>query len=345
MTGFPLTVTKQLMRDLLTRLRPSDRFNLLLFAGDSRMYAPASVPANSKEIDAAIAYFDAQQSGGGTELLPAMQRALALPPATPNGARSFVVITDGYISEEPELFEHIRQHLGSASVFSFGIGTSVNRHLIDGVAKAGQGEPFVVLNADEAQPVAGKFREYIETPVLTQVQAQYKDFEVYDVAPVSLPDVYAQRPVLVFGKWRGAPRGSVSLTGVSGRGRFVNTFDVARFAPSAGNAALRYLWARTRIRELSDFSAQDAHREDIIKFGLQYNLLTRFTSFIAVHQVVRSDGKATDVAQPQPLPQGVSDEAIGMEVGAEPPLYLALLLVLGVVAWRGRRAIAARGAW
>ncbi|MEZ4364267.1 MAG: VIT domain-containing protein [Kofleriaceae bacterium] len=345
MTGFPLDVTKRLMRDLLTRLRPTDRFNLLLFAGDSRLYAPESVPANATQIDAAIAYFDAQQSGGGTELLPAMQRALALPAASAKASRSFVVITDGYISEEPELFEHIRDHLGDANVFSFGIGSSVNRHLIDGVAKAGQGEPFVVLSTDEADRVATKFRDYIESPVLTQVKASFQGFDAYDVAPASLPDVFAQRPVVVFGKWRGAPQGQISLTGVSGRGRFVNTFDVRRHAPQKTNSALRYLWARSKISELSDFSAEDANRDAVVKLGLEYNLLTRFTSFIAVLQVVRTDGRAQDVAQPQPLPAGVPEEAVGMEIGAEPPLLVVIGLMLAAIAWRSRRRVARRGAW
>jgi Ca-activated chloride channel homolog len=352
MHGFPLDVTKRLMRDLLGRMRPTDHFNLLLFSGDSRLYAPASVPATATQIDAAIAYFDAQEAGGGTELLPAMEQAMAMPPISDAASRSFVVVTDGYIAEEPQLFDYIRAHLGAANVFSFGIGSSVNRHLVDGVAKAGQGAPFVVLSADEADRVAMQFRDYVEAPVLTHVAVSYRGFEAYDVEPLALPDVFAQRPVIVFGKWRGdaaaakgTAKGTIELTGVSGRGRFVNTFDVSRFAPSAGNAALRYLWARARIAELSDFSAENEHHDDIVKLGLDYNLLTRFTSFIAVDQVVRSDGKAADVTQPLPLPQGVSDQALGMEVGAEPPFWVLLVVMLAIIAARSRLRIARRGAW
>jgi Ca-activated chloride channel homolog len=344
MIGFPLDVTKRLMNDLLGRLRPTDRFNLLLFSGDSRLFAPASVPVNAQNIAAATAYFDAEHGGGGTELLPAMQQAMALPVVSEVASRSFVVITDGYIAEEPEVFDHIRKHLGRANVFAFGIGSSVNRHLIDGVAAAGQGSPFVVLSGDDASTAASRFRDYIEAPVVTQVQASYQGFDAYDIEPVALPDVFAQRPVVVFGKWRGEPKGTVSLTGVSGRGRFVNSFDVSKLAPDPANAALRYLWARTRIHELSDFSAENAHHDEIVKLGLSYNLLTRYTSFIAVHQVVRSDGRAVDVAQPVPLPVGVPEQALGMEVGDEPPL-LMLALLLAMIVVRSRFRVARRGAW
>jgi Ca-activated chloride channel homolog len=344
MIGFPLDVTKRLMRDLLGRLRPSDRFNVLMFAGDSQLFAPASAPATQPQIDAAIAFLDGQGGGGGTELLPALQRAMTLPAAGAAVSRSFVVVTDGYIAEEPDVFEYIRKHLGQANVFSFGIGTSVNRHLIEGVAKAGQGSPFVVLSPADADAAASRFRDYIESPVLTQVQASYQGFSVYDVEPLALPDVFAQRPVMVFGKWRGPATGAITLTGVSGRGRFVHTFDVNRSAPDPSNAALRYLWARTRISELSDFSNETAHRDEIIKLGLAYNLLTRFTSFIAVHQVVRSNGAAAEVTQPLPLPDGVTDRALGMEVGAEPPLLVLLAMMLLAIGWRYRHRLPYRGA-
>jgi len=124
------------------------------------------------------------------------------------------------------------------------------------------------------------------------------------------------------------------LLAYAGRGRFVNTIDVARVAPDARHAALSYLWARARISELSDFYAEDAHRQDIIDLGLKYNLLTRFTSFIAVQQIVRSAGSAVDVDQAVPLPVGVSENAVGMEVGPEPELVFLLVAIAMFVGWR-----------
>ncbi|HSD86930.1 MAG TPA: VWA domain-containing protein, partial [Kofleriaceae bacterium] len=330
MNGFPLDTTKALMHDLLGKLRPSDHFNVLLFSGGSSLYAEKSVPAEKDKINDAIAFIDREQGGGGTELLPALQRAMKLPRLSKEVSRSFVVVTDGYISEEAAMFEQVRDHLGEANVFSFGIGSSVNRHLIDGVAKAGQGEPFVILDPKMAPAAAAKFRDYVESPVLTQVQVQFDGLSTYDVEPKTLPDVFANRPVVVFGKYKGTPSGKITLSGVSGRGRFVSTIDASTVKPDAANSALSYLWARNKISELSDFSNEDANKAEVTKLGLEYNLLTKYTSFIAVQQLVRNTtGGSTDVNQPLPLPAGVSDLAVGNEVGPEPGLII-LLVVVGV---------------
>jgi Ca-activated chloride channel family protein len=338
MNGFPLDTTKALMKDLLSKMRPTDKFNVLLFSGGSALFSDTAVNADDKDkVAEAIAFIDREQGGGGTELLPALQRAMKLPRAAKDISRSFVVVTDGYIAEETAMFEQVRNHLGEANVFSFGIGSSVNRHLTDGIAKAGQGEPFVVLDPKQGPAAAAKFRAYVESPVLTQVKVAFDGFSTYDVEPKVLPDVFANRPVVVYGKYKGTPSGKVTLTGVSGKGRFVATIEPAKVAPDPKSSALQYLWARAKISELSDFYQGDANKKQVVELGLKYNLLTRFTSFIAVHQVVRTTGGSTDVAQPLPLPQGVGDLAVGMEVGPEPGLPILLALVgLGLILWQRR---------
>ncbi|HUS31695.1 MAG TPA: VIT domain-containing protein [Kofleriaceae bacterium] len=344
MNGFPLDTTKTLMRDLLGKLRPTDHFNVLLFSGGSSLYSEKSVPAEKDKIADAISFIDREQGGGGTELLPAMQRAMKLPRLSKDLSRSFVVVTDGYIGEEAEMFEHIRAHLGEANVFSFGIGSSVNRHLVDGVAQAGQGEPFVILDPKQAPDAAKKFREYVESPVLTNVEVKFDGFNAYDLSSKSIPDVFANRPVVVFGKYKGTASGKITLTGVSGRGRFVATVEPAKFSADASNQALSYLWARNKVSELSDFTFGDENKEAVTKLGLDYNLLTKYTSFIAVQQIVRTTAGSTDVTQPLPMPEGVSDLAVaesGNEVGAEPGLIILLVLVGAVLILTQRRA--ARG--
>jgi Ca-activated chloride channel family protein len=342
MQGFPLQTTKALMKDLLGRLRPTDKFDVLLFSGDDALYSEKSVDATSDEIRKATEFVDKQSGGGGTELLPAIQHAMKLPRAFDNLSRSFVVVTDGFIAEEPAVFDQIRDHLGEANVWSFGIGTSVNRHLMDGIAKAGQGEAFTILGPDQASAAAAKFRAYVETPVLTNVKVAFDGLQAYDVEPKVLPDVFASRPVIVFGKYKGTPTGKVTLTGVSGRGRFVSTLDAAAATPDKANSALRYLWARNEISELSDFFNQDKNKEAVTKLGLDYNLLTKFTSFIAVQDVVRTTQGSTDVTQPIAMPAGVTDSAISqsesMEVGAEPPFAWLILIVAGIAVWVGYKS-------
>jgi Ca-activated chloride channel homolog len=316
MDGFPLNTSKQLLRDLIGQLRPSDLFNVVLFAGDSSLLSDQSLQANQENISSAIRLIEQQRGGGGTELLAAVQQAMKIPRRT-NVSRSVVLVTDGYISGEQGVFDYIRDNLNQSNVFAFGIGSGVNRYLIEGVARAGMGEPFIVMNEQEAPGVALKFREYIQTPVLTNIQLRSVGFDTYDVHPTHFPDLMAQRPVILFGKWRGPLGGFFELSGKTGRGDFVTRFDVASVQTDEGNRALGYLWARSRIAELSDYGASDLTDDkvkEITALGLKYSLLTQYTSFIAVRQkVTNAQGQADDVEQPLPLPVGVSDMAVGSE--------------------------------
>src|SRR5262249_52348318 len=141
-------------------------------------------------------------------------------PSDDRMARSFVVVTDGYIAQEEGVFHYIRDHVGAANVFAFGIGSSVNRHLIEGVAHAGLGEPFVVTRPDEARQAATRFAEYVRAPILNNVRVSFDGFDAYDVEPRVMPTLFAERPILVRGKWRGQPQGTITVTGTHGQGTF-----------------------------------------------------------------------------------------------------------------------------
>ena len=344
MSGFPLETSKRLLTDLIGKLRPSDYFDVVLFAGDSSVLSETSLQANQANLDNAIRLLNEQRGNGGTELLPAVQRAMNLP-RQQNMSRNVVLVTDGYISGEEGVFDYIRDNLGQSNVFAFGIGSSVNRYLIEGVAKAGMGEPFIVENESQAEAMANKFREYIQTPVLTNIQIRSIGFDTYDVNPVHFPDLLAQRPLILFGKWRGPITGSFELTGKSGLGDYVSRLDIAGLQPEESNRALRYLWARSRIAELSDYGSPNVREDrakDITSLGLKYNLLTQYTSFIAVREIVTNGLEpAKDINQPLPLPIRVSDMAVGgTEVGSEPELIwlvVGSLLLALIMIFRTRR--------
>ncbi|MDR2839257.1 MAG: VIT and VWA domain-containing protein [Azonexus sp.] len=347
MHGFPLDTAKATLERLIGGLRPSDSFNVLLFSGSSQMLAPHSVPATRTNIDKALATISSYQGGGSTELIPALKRAYAEPKPA-DLSRTIVVVTDGYVTVEREAFELVRQNLSKANLFAFGIGSSVNRHLIEGLARAGMGEPFIITDAIQAPEQAARFRRMVESPVLTNVTARFEGLDAYAIEPAALPDVLGERPVIVFGKWRGAATGCLIVEGQSATGPYRQVIEVDPNAPRDA-AALRSLWARHRIASLSDQEALeggDAYRQRITDLGLYYSLLTQYTSFIAVDQVVRNvapqDGVSVD--QPVPLPQGVSELAVGQSFGAEvastpePETFAALAVALTTLAWLRRRA-------
>ena len=341
MNGFPLNTAKKLMRDLVTTLHPGDTFNIVVFASGTELFSPTSLPATPANFERAMRFIGPKPGGGGTELLGAIKLALAHP-RQPSTARTVVLVTDGYIEAEKDVFDWIRGHLDETNVFAFGIGSAVNRHLIEGVARAGQGEPFVVTGVDDAADTAGTFRRYIDSPVMTGIHVRFAGFDAYDVEPRTIPDLFASRPIVVFGKWRGAIAGTVDITGTTGRQPYRASIAVGQSIPDERHRALRHLWARTRIASLSDYGAPlDADRVgEITALGLTYSLLTSYTSFIAVHEVVRRTGEAaTTVDQPNPLPQGVSDLAVGgVTNGPEPELawVIAALIAAAAFVSRGR---------
>ncbi len=341
MNGFPLDTAKRLMRELLGGLRPHDRFNVLLFASGSKLLAPASLAPNPDKLRTAVGFVDSAPGSGGTELGAAISQALAIP-RDGGRSRTIVLVTDGYIEAEADVFTRIRDHLSDTNVFAFGIGSSVNRHLIEGVARAGQGEPFVVTSSASAAAEAARFRDYVRAPVLTDVRLAYSGIDAYDIEPQKLPDLFASRPVVTFGKFRGEPRGTFEITGKTANGPYRSILPITP-AAAGDYRALRTLWARTRTANLMDIGNGDGKSGEITALGLKYGLLTPYTSFVAVAERVVNPAKAADdVDQPLPMPLGVSDLAVGdgaVTGGAEPdlPWVLGTAFALLALAYAAKR--------
>ena len=328
MSGFPLNISKEMMRKLLNGMNENDYFNILLFAGGSRTFANYPVRATKANIGRSLIFINSLNGGGSTQILDALQNSFSLPDKE-GVARTFVILTDGYVSVEKECFNLVRNNLNKANLFAFGIGSSVNRYIIEGLAYAGMGEPFVVTNQQEAKKQADKFREMIEKPVFTDIKIDFGTCDVYDVEPLSVPDIFANRPVMVFGKYKGSANGKIIVSGISGDKVISQTFDFSE-ASRENNQALRYLWARHRIKYLEDYAqyytqsgyynekiAPNTEQiKEITDLGLKYNLLTNYTSFIAVDNEIRNtDGSSFQVKQPLPLPKGVSNNAVGNSQG------------------------------
>ncbi len=331
MYGFPLNISKNLLKNLIKNLRSIDKFNVLLFAGSSTLLSQQSIPANPENITKAIDFINRRQGGGGTELLRAIKRSINLPHEE-NSSRSIIIVTDGYVSFEEDVFGYIRSNLNKTNVFAFGIGSSVNRYLIEGIAKAGYGEPFIITKPSFADRQAEKFRKYINSPILTNISIDYDSFETYNIEPSSISDLFAKRPIIVFGKWKGKCSGTIKIKGTNSEGLYEKTIDISKMNISRKHPSLKYLWARARLSNLSDYNffPPDVDRKkEIISLGLKYNLLTKHTSFVAVYEKIRNKtGDSSDVKQPLHLPEGVSNKAIGNSISKTPEPELLLLLVM-----------------
>lgn len=345
MSGFPLETAKSLIKRLLGNLKPTDRFNIILFAGTAHRMSHRSLKATPRTIKRVIKVIDRQRGGGSTRLLKALQSAYRIPPPFSGISRSVVIITDGYVGVEKRTFRLIRKNLNKANCFAFGIGSSVNRALIEGMARAGLGEPFVVLDRRQTGEAARRFRRYIGAPVLTDIRLSFEGVQAYDVIPKNPPDLLAQRPLVIMGKLKTGPsktnphktsprssahkaksthtnapmssfNGRLRVSGTTGSGKFEKVVSLAKARSAAAQNALAVLWARRWTRELMDqlavLPAEKTLERAIVGLGLKHKLLTRYTSFVAVDQSrVNRSGNPTTVKQPLPLPAGVSNRALG----------------------------------
>ncbi len=314
MYGFPLNASKALIRKILCELKTYEKFNVIFFSGGSQVLFPDLEYATPQNIQKADSMLALARAGGGTELLEALQKAYSFKENL-EFSRTVVLITDGYVSCEKEAFDLIRKNLGNTNLFTFGIGSSVNRFLIEGLARIGKGESFVVTNEMEAAPSAARFFEYITNPILTNTTIEYKGFLVYDQEPINIPDVFADRPIIIIGKWGGNADGEIIVKGKANNQNLSVTVPVKLFATIDESNALKYLWAREKLARLSDYASISDEKEfadEITQIGLDYNLLTAYTSFIAIDEENRRiSDEYVRVNQALPLPEGVSEFAVG----------------------------------
>jgi len=315
MHGFPIDTSKELMRNLLPKLRPTDHFNLVFFSGANYVWSPSgSRPATEGNIKDGIDSILKQYGSGGTELMGGLEAAYAIPPVGKGVSRTVVVVTDGFVGIEAKAFRFIRERLDQANLFAFGIGSSVNRALIEGMARAGLGEPFVVLGPQKAAAEAEKLRQMVDRPLLTDIEVRFGGAGAYEVAPEKIPDLLAERPLLIYGKYRGDKPTRIEITGRTGHGAFHHAVDLRPADARQENHALRALWARKWVELLEDefhMGGGKPVENAITDLGLFYHLLTPFTSFVAIDsEIVNRTGKSDTVRQPLPMPEGVSNYAV-----------------------------------
>ena len=227
-------------------------------------------------------------------------------------------MTDGYVGNDMAILDEIQKH-PNARIFSFGIGSSVNRFLLEKMARFGRGEVEFVGLQDDGSTAARRFHERIRNPLLTDIAVDFGGLPVADVYPKQIPDLFSAKPVVLTGRYTGESRGSIRLTGkMSGRA-FERTVPVSFSRSAKDHDVLATMWARTRIADLTsqDYAGiQNGNpraeiKEQITQLGLDYRLMTQFTSFVAVEEkVVTEGGRPRRVDVPVEMPHGVSYEGV-----------------------------------
>lgn len=330
MSGFPIETAKKVMRQCIEHLNPGDTFNLMTFEGGVGFCFEKPV-ANTPENKAkAQQYLAALQGSGGTEMMKAIDACLG-GQRDPDRVRVVCFMTDGYVGNDLAILDAVRKNAGVARVFSFGIGTSVNRYLLDGMARAGRGEVEYVLSEAQCEAAAQRFYERVSTPVLTDLAIDWNGLEVSEVYPALLPDLFSAKPVVIKGRYVKPGAGEVTLRGQRGREKYERKIAVNLPAEQPENESLASLWARATVEDLMNRNLagiqsgtpQAEIKDEIVKLGLAYRLLTQFTSFVAVEEAtVTEGGQAVKVLVPVEMPEGVSYEGVfGVPVDAGEPMH------------------------
>ncbi len=302
MAGFPLQTVRATMTRLLHSLGAEDRFNLILFAGTQATFRHKSVPATRKHIAEALAFLNDSGAGGGTLLQDALDRAFALPAVGDGVARSFVLLSDGFIHADREVIHDIWSRRDQATLFAMGVGPSPNRFLMEGIARASGTAPFFVETEAQVAPTVARFARYASRPALTDIKLSFNGFDAYDLAPQHLGDLLADRPVVVMGKYRGPAAGQILVEARAGAETYHGVVEVEDHLEDEAHRTLRVLWARERVRELVDFLPESDEAEaEVTALGLEHRLLTDYTSFVAVDTAVRAaSAEMTRPEKPDP---------------------------------------------
>ena len=216
MSGFPMEKAKEVIKLAMDGLYPRDTFNLITFAGDTHMLFPEPVPATTANVRRAQEFLKSRSGGGGTEMMKAIRAALD-PSDQQEHMRIVCFMTDGYVGNDMAILGEIQKHR-NARIFSFGVGSSVNRFLLDKMAEEGRGEVEYVGSNDDGSAAARRFHERVRNPLLTDISIDWGGLPVADVYPKRIPDLFSAKPVILSGRYTGAARGTVRLRGrMSGR--------------------------------------------------------------------------------------------------------------------------------
>ncbi len=312
MRGFPLKKSKQAMIELLHGMREQDRFNVVRFAGDTSTLWSEPQPYNRANVKKALNYVQSLRGSGGTEMRKGILDALNQP-AQENYLRIAILLSDGYIGNEQQIFKSIDKERKGARVFTLGIGSSVNRYLLDRAADIGRGQAFYLRQDEASTDVIKTLFQRIDKPTLTEITIDWQGLDVFEIYPKKIPDLWEGQPIQLVGRYQQGGKQTITIQGQLGQQRYQQSLDVDLTADT-NHQAIASIWARNKVKALMQEMVRNRSQaliEQITQLGLNYHLMTQWTSFVAVeHKIVNSSGDNQTIEQAVELPEGVSYEGI-----------------------------------
>jgi Ca-activated chloride channel homolog len=315
-SGDPLVKCQELMRRFIVGLNPHDTFSLIDFSNTTRQLSPGPLVNTPENQARALRYIDCLTANGGTDLQRGIDAVLNFPAPEPGRLRSIVLLTDGYIGNENQILDAVQRGLQPGNrLYSFGVGSSVNRFLLNRIAEIGRGIARIIRHDEPTEAVAEKFFQQINNPVLTNIQVRWEGAGIPPVIyPKLPPDLFAEQPLVLFGRKVDRIAGHLQITGTAAGGEhYQNTIEL-NFEPG-GNPAITQLWGRARIKDLTNQMVSGDTKAGVAavtQTALTYQLLSQYTAFVAVSDDVRVNAglPSVSVQVPVEMPEGVSHRGI-----------------------------------
>jgi hypothetical protein len=264
--------------------------------------------------------------------------------------RIVLFFTDGYVGNDMAIIDAIRANAHTTRVFSFGIGNSVNRYLLEGMARGGRGEVEFVLLSSDADEAVERLAKRVQTPVLTDIELSFsEELDVSDLlpAPGAIPDLFDVKPLVIHGRYGTPGKGAVTIRGRTGAGAYERTFELDLPQHEGEHDVIATIWARAKVDEvmaphlkaIQEGYAPEPVQQELVALGEQFQILTQFTSFVAVEKSrLTIGGKPCLVAVPIEMPEGVSYEGVFGELDLTQEQFAAIMSPAGA-----RRDILRRG--
>ncbi len=310
MSGQPMAQSKAAVRQALKTLTPRDTFQIIRFSSNASQLGNKPIPAMAENIQRALSWLSGLHGSGGTQMIEGIKTALDFP-HDEGRFRLVSFLTDGFIGNEQQILTTLHQKRGAARVFSFGVGQSPNRFLMNRMALVGRGAVTYLSLNDDATDVMNRFAERISHPALTDVAIDWGNMQVEDVYPSRLPDLIVGRPIVITGRYTGEAS-SVRIGGHA-VGEMVD-YEVNIAEDQEKHPGIAAVWARHKIADLTNQATRAPElitqvKQSVLQTALNHNLMSPYTAFIAVDSMTMTGGDfGTTVAVPVPVPEGVKYE-------------------------------------
>jgi Ca-activated chloride channel family protein len=285
MSGDPMAQARAAAADMIRRLDPNDRVNVIAFSDevDPLFKTPRALDAETRA--RAIGFADRLHEGGGTDIALALQTAIASQDNTAKGRpRVIVFMTDGQ-SDVDKAIDAARTDTGDVRLFTLGFGKDVNRHLLSRLAATKRGRFVHVENTASIQAEVGRLAAQIAKPLLVDVAVEVDGVQAVKLYPRSMPDLFAQDELLVTGRMRGTGTAKFTIRGKLGGAPVAYTRSV-EIAKAPSRPWVGRLWAQARVahllEEISLGAKQPELVEEVIDLAVAYNFVTPYTAFLAI---------------------------------------------------------------